>query len=182
MFKPRNGNEFPQLYTMNQLLYFVLQLHKTGLFQERTGRLLQLFPSLMFTANSIKLDAVEVDFTRQLVSQFKAIIDDRGVGLQNAELVLNYDFKIYPETIQDAIKQSVDIMLYNFNSYLSKQHDNVLNQLLDESIWNQLLDKLDADRLALGTGMAGMGIALLQNIGNIMFNAEKQKVEILEVK
>lgn len=163
--------EFPSHMVINQLFYFILQLHKTGLFRIKTHRLLQLFPSLLFSANSLKPCDVEVDSTSKLVKQYQILLEECELGAQFKEIIIALKIKgtapVSPiKEMETILKSNLNRILFGIGEADQSNNNKLVDYFTGDTNLSNLIDKIDKERLSLNIGIAGIGMNIL-NIADL---------------
>jgi hypothetical protein len=153
------------LYQVNSLTWFILQTFKIGLFPVKSEKLIQQLNTYFDTkmVNTFGyLDSIVSDYlTKELTgiannSVFRSItIKEKGnLNVENNEQLIN-----------NYIKTGWNPILYDLRVILSGEIvEKAISIVNNEENWNQMLDKLNKENMGWNSGLAGLGMALLNDV------------------
>lgn len=155
---------------INSITWFLLEIHKLGLFQSKVDKLLGQLPSeLEFTLKSNNDPAEEfvlwyliqniIPLINDPELQKKYIahankVDDKRRGTSNKDDTLTH---IYSSITWQRL---IYFPYLKDENFLPDFNEKVFNIIDDEENWSNLLDNLNKDNIGL-TGLAGLGFGLM---------------------
>jgi hypothetical protein len=156
--------------TINSIAWFLLEMHKLGLFPSKVDKLLRHLPSeLEFTLKTCD-DPVEEFVLWHLVRNIVPLINDpelqkkytahenmmtdnwREINSENDMLVNIFSSLAWHKLIY--------VPYLNENKSLPQLNERAFNIIDNEDNWSNRLDKLNKDDIGL-TGLAGVGLGLM---------------------
>ena len=160
----------PGADTINSFLWFLIEVHRMGLFPVKVEKILCCLPEYVShgfnAAEGATARALLVLLTEKIVphvndaeakNRLKSVLNE-NIGRELAENMAN------SAMVSDFIKGSWQGLLYGplpgYNEVLNGQFRLVFPVIDDEADWNTRLNKLDKYNLGL-TGLAGLGLGLL---------------------
>ncbi len=163
--------EFPGIDTINSFAWFLLEMHRRGIFPFKIEKLLNALPEYLEFHSEVLDDPSAIEQMKKLVEYIIPCIRDIHVkDRYNTILTGNASRKVDlkntdSESLRNFTKATWQNLIYD--EYLSGFESNISDpikvfQTIDnEDNWNKLLEGLTKDNLGL-QGLAGIGLGLLQ--------------------
>jgi hypothetical protein len=166
--------ECPGIDTINSIAWFLLEMHRWGIFPFKIEKLLNALPEyLEFHSEGLNDPSATVQM-KKLVEYIipcirDALVKDRYNTILNGNASCTGDLKnADSESIRNFTKTTWQNLIYEpyIPGFDSNTSDPIkVFQIIDnEDNWNKLLEGLTKDNLGL-KGLAGIGIGLLQTRG-----------------
>jgi hypothetical protein len=158
---------------LNSILYYLLEIHRLELFPVKVGKLFHYLPSHIEMLVDKNDDWADKQTLLQFIAKLMKLVSEAGLKNQFrkiARLISNMDLQ--NENDEAFINQITRLnwhkLVYTVdftsNKNLGKLSEKAMAIVNDEENWNQRLDKLNKDNLGLNNGLAGLGLALLNEI------------------
>jgi hypothetical protein len=155
------------LCQVNSLLWFILQIHRLSLFPVKSNKLINYMADYVSNKMENKLDAIDIRIFCKLINELKNLITDDGLLKRYEKLLLAFsstvEFSIEEPLVKQYVKSGWSSMLYNISSHvlLNGEAEKAFAFIDSEENWTQWLDKLNKTNMGLDGGLAGLGMALL---------------------
>jgi len=156
---------------VNSIMFFLLEVHRLGLFPVKVNKLLRYLPSYMEASISAKDSQVDLQTMLQFAKKIFIIVSDTDIKDQFKHLINQLSNMSEDTDNNNAIVDGICRLNWHSLVYQSAVNNNV--ELLfkktfhivdNEENWNQRLNILNKDNLGLDKGLAGLGLAFLSEI------------------
>jgi len=166
--------EFPGIDTINSFAWFLLEMHRRGIFPYKIEKLFNALPEyLEFHSEGLNDPSATIQMKKLVEFIIPCISETNVKDRYNTILTGNVSQEgelknTDSETIRNFTKTTCQNLIYD--PYIPGIDSNISDpikilQIIDnEDNWNKLLEGLTKDNLGL-TGLAGIGIGLLQTRG-----------------
>jgi len=158
----------PSVEQLNSILFFLNQVKRLGLFPVKTNRLLNYIPN----NSGYDTDAPNVDrYTFwSLAKEYRKgpVKNNLPYEIFSIALLDNENpNKIDEESmVIEFIRCNWNALLYQIdfacNETFKFNSEKVITLIVNDNYWNKLLDKLNADNMGLYSGLAGLGMSIIQ--------------------
>lgn len=156
------------LYQLNSLVWFIIQTRILGLFPIKSNKLVIYLADYASNKMENVFDPIDVTIFQNLIDQLKPLVQNADMLrmyeiLQTLFVTLSTDCRSDEQLINQYIKSGWCPLLYNLDFPIAhyKKNEKVLAIIKSEENWNRLFDKLNNSNIGLDMGMAGLGMALL---------------------
>ncbi len=155
--------------TINSFMWFILEVHRLGIFPAKTQKILQKLTSFIEYALLNTSDVAGLNQMQNMLGFILPSIND-PVSINSPEdkpdigMLEKYNIELDEVTVEGFIKNTWQRIV--FDPYVARENApgdyfNKLFPVIDnEETWNRIVENLDKSRFGL-TGLAGLGLGLV---------------------